>query len=97
MDKHTPGPWEVVEVVRFPGGAQSAQLIGPASRAALYVQHDGSDEGRANVRLAASAPALLAALRDLIVAVDDAVSERTLSAVADRTRAALALATEGGA
>ena len=79
MAKHTPGPWRV-EGRRGPGYIISAgdntEGDGPAEYVGVidpmfHVAGEGSDRHAANARLIASAPALLAALKE---AVEDLVS-----------------------
>jgi len=64
-DKHTPGPWQVgnfYPLSVFDGDEYRGPVrIADCSQAGLMVS-----EARANVRLIAAAPALLAALKEMI-------------------------------
>ena len=69
--KHTPGPWEVSKAGRsvLAGGVKINQSIGPFA-ASVGVQNRIDAELRANAKLIAAAPELLAAcelaLQDMI-------------------------------
>lgn len=100
---HTPGPWEVCE-----DGITVLHEAAPIA-AAVPACHYPTNEDRANARLIASAPELLAALEDMTKQADIAVKRlnEALNANAqtpgnapfvlnDRAaRAAIAKATEG--
>ena len=101
MSHHTPGPWEVLE--GKPGfGVNRAHLRvivrQPDSFVPLYVAdciREGSlDETRANARLIAAAPELLAALRNLLAdATALGIDDSPFSGVAIEARNAIAKAT----
>jgi len=61
--KHTLGPWVRVDVSTG-SAVVKEQLCTDDGWAALRIEHDGSEEGRANAELVASAPDLLAVLRE---------------------------------
>ena len=60
MHRWTPGPWQVVG---FPSGTarKTGQICNASGVAAIYFEHDGTDEGKANIDLAAAAPRLFEA------------------------------------
>ncbi len=66
MSDHTPGPWEVVDSQPRP-----LRVDGPSGRPiALIVDTPGADVDRANARLIAATPEMLAALRAFVEAAD---------------------------
>lgn len=80
-EKHTPGPWRVVNK---PHETRNERRIGIRSSANAWIASVGNmatahaapgsrllDEQEANARLIAAAPALLAALREIVDTEDD--------------------------
>jgi hypothetical protein len=70
--KHTPGPWKVHKGFTSVGPYNKGLMIGPNQRALAHAigefeKADPGDEARANARLIAAAPDLLAALRNLTI------------------------------
>ena len=59
--KHTPGPYSR-SVFEETDTIRRVQFVNKQNRAALWVQHDNTEEGRANERLALAAPDMLEAL-----------------------------------
>ncbi|MFC4923622.1 hypothetical protein [Delftia deserti] len=96
QDKHTPGPWEATgNFVRSPmhqpeGLPRGVQIV--ECRDGYFLPH--TEEAKANARLIAAAPDMLAALRDVV-----AVMERDLAGLVvirpelTAARAAIAKAT----
>lgn len=80
---HTPGPWIVSGLLDSgvqPPKYESINADGPRAIATVYVHTDAlgadptcldMDEARANARLIAAAPALLAALEGLVKGVEE--------------------------
>lgn len=70
MSNHTQGPWETIDGAEvYPTSGQTsycplARIVGPWSESAIYVN---AAEARANGRLIAAAPELLAALEECAV------------------------------
>ena len=98
---HTPAPWRI-EWNTAQGGEghyiTDINDMGEISRIAAVLFHDDTDgETRANARLIAAAPELLAALKDVLrIAQAASVGVPGNSPRLDRARAAIAKA-EGGA
>lgn len=90
--RHTPGPWKIGRDISF-GGRFGGKTIRGSSTVAIAVF--GSGRGGANARLIAAAPELLAALRDIVEAVDPAVGGLTLEDWATGPVAAARAAIEG--
>jgi hypothetical protein len=92
---HTPGPWEIL------GGndPEFPSVVSPRFGEICDLEN-GLGGGRANARLIAAAPELLAALQSIIKAADDPDNERDSDFVADIDweiiRAAIAKATGEG-
>jgi len=63
--KHTPGPWELVEITD-----RLHQCVN-SGRAAVILQHDGSPEAQANIRLCTASPLLLEACHKLLDMITD--------------------------
>ena len=69
MATHTPGPWKL----REDGEANSWAVLGPNDNWLLSFLHNGeqlSEKQRANARLIAAAPDLLAAAKRIVARID---------------------------
>jgi hypothetical protein len=102
MNAHTPGPWEVVcnaggypSKIHAPNGYTGPGGLRDVTRGAA-ICFPSSNEGRANARLMAAAPELLAALRGLLRVCPRVRAGATLAEY-DAARAAIAHATGGEA
>ena len=76
MSEHTPGPWMVVDahnMTQISAVSQSSSASGDGRKgiADLFDSRDGIPEWRANARLIAAAPDMLAELKRLIDVVGD--------------------------
>ncbi len=70
--KHTPGPWEYVE---YPNGPieviAGGDVGGVVHQGQIFTEPDDIAEERANARLIAAAPELLAACKELTTLVEN--------------------------
>ena len=73
MSEHTPGPWRV----ETRGGMAGREVRAVATYVVATVNTTSNDEGNreANARLIAAAPELLTALREMVKAVDELMTE----------------------
>jgi hypothetical protein len=103
MGKFTPGPWEIQEDDRGCCDIVVAGEVGGLVREIAHSLWIGSDERRANARLIAAAPALLASLREARRWVGDgdmgdgmhrSIWTPAYAALVDQIDAAITLATE---
>jgi hypothetical protein len=93
MNKHTPGPWAVAEIVKT-ARIDNAQMIRP-------VDHCNYEYGAtaiigtnyANARLIAAAPELLAALQGLLRGIFDGPDEANAAMLIAKARDAINKAT----
>lgn len=93
MDKHTPGPWEVRTIDDSLGSIDTVGgkfCIAQAQEITVADRNAGSPERRANARLIAAAPELIALLQELV----DIEGPQPGTAIwADKALAAIAKAT----
>ena len=97
MSEHTPGPWRI-------GGESVYDVRIQADAAIVFVadvsKSAGIQEGLANARLIAAAPALLQALRTIAMLAsgaphdDAALADQAFIKIMKRARAAIAKATQ---
>lgn len=79
MSKHTPGPWEVIEVDEF------FSIAGGDGWVATMDNHD-ENANRANAPLIAAAPDLLAALDVALSFISDRAAKRVIVAAMAKAR-----------
>jgi len=84
MSKHTPGPWTSREA--YDNGEPCGMVIGPMG---YDIATSNEDENRANARLIAAAPEMLAALSAIVEAGRMSSSQRAVYC-ADIARSAIA-------
>ena len=96
---HTPGPWQVAWSERV---ETNASILGQGDQIAWVESHQvGEERARANARLIAAAPDLLAALRAMLASPAGVARPlsgdevRSLSDAVSLARAAIAKATGG--
>lgn len=91
--KHTPGPWKLLYT---PEG--SFEVVEPHDLCRIVARGHGADaEGKANARLIASAPELLAELRELVFQYEalqelDGHKKAAIKVSTEKARAAIAKA-----
>lgn len=98
MARHTPGPWRIAEPVRGMRGPEAAtgdKIIVGADHVIPAIVYEFGDTGKANARLIAAAPDLLAALELALRCLDTDGRTSASAALNAAGRAAIAKATEG--
>ncbi len=97
--RHTPGPWKVDSQSKYvctEAGETIAVCQAPWHGGATGGREEGEREALANAHLIATAPELVAALADLVSALEgQAPGNATLAEALDKTRAALSKAMDG--
>lgn len=88
MSEHTPGPWKTRETEEH-WGRINVHIEGPDDLELACAYQRTSSENKANARLIASAPEMLAALEELL---DIEGPQPGTAAWADKTRALIAKA-----
>lgn len=95
MSKHTPGPWvaKYREVFAAETGLQIKDAVKYSEyRLGKFAYKEALEQEIANARLIAAAPDILAALEQIVRAVDRMPGNNPLEGLADNARAAIAKA-----
>ena len=96
MADHTPGPWELkAESEHLGGRVRKLQVLashGLAGNRELFCRFGPDDTDKANARLIAAAPELLAALEDLVQCSPDDIDSWGFNDALAKARAAIAKA-----
>ena len=99
MSKHTPGPWAVernlIGYVEASIADDKGASISPIAAVLMFSKNGRDLPIKANTRLMAAAPDLLAALQALVAAFDADLHDLMIAKLA--AKAAITQATEGGA
>jgi len=86
MSEHTPGPWSWQKAAE-PNGIHHNALIHPNTEVILYEKPTHQSCARANARLIAAAPDLLAACESALIALKTGSPKWKDTAIADLDRA----------
>ena len=89
---HTPGPWRIGDAGAAIFGPKTQSVSPPTVVSSMGKAGGDTTAARANARLIAAAPDMLAALRDLLAGMEQHGAEKWMPHRMERARAAIAKA-----